>query len=620
MAAVFPAAGLCQFSPGALSRAHHALDGPTHCTSCHVAGGGQRKLRCLSCHTEIRRRLSEGRGLHPSLIGKGRAEDQCARCHSEHNGADFVPTRWDVSLDDFDHRKTGYPLEGGHAHLKCAVCHLPEHIQVAMRKEIRMKDLKRTYLGLSQECATCHQDAHQGQVGKACERCHTITKWKDVSRFDHSTARFRLTGAHTKAPCEKCHPAVSSPGSAKAVVRYTGIAFAQCGACHRDVHNGAFAAACSTCHTDQAWKPARNTLVTFDHSRTKFPLLGKHAAVACGKCHQTADFKAPVAHDRCDACHRDAHGGQFLSRADRGECGACHTADGWKPSTYTIQSHAGSAYPLLGRHAAVRCDACHKHADGATLYRIAFQRCADCHRDPHAGRFAAESESGRCESCHTVARFRPAEFTIERHQKTRFHLEGAHLAVACNDCHKASPGIATAYHFAGLSCATCHADPHQGQFAKRMARGAGGCEACHNDRRWEDVAKFDHASTRFALTGAHRGVACDQCHRVTKLSTGLRRVVYRSAPLACEGCHEDIHAGQFSSATGKQDCTACHSTAKWNGAPFDHSRTAFPLLGAHREVPCRDCHRNRREISGRSVLFYKPTPKECSGCHGPKTI
>src|SRR5579872_2138665 len=79
-----------QFSPGTLSKAHHALDGPTHCTSCHVGGRGERKFRCLSCHVEIRQRLAENRGLHPRLVEKGSPEAQCAKCHSDHNGENFV--------------------------------------------------------------------------------------------------------------------------------------------------------------------------------------------------------------------------------------------------------------------------------------------------------------------------------------------------------------------------------------------------------------------------------------------------------------------------------------------------------------------------------------------------
>ena len=322
------AAILAQFSPGPLSKAHAALKGPTKCTACHVGGGGGRKFKCLGCHTDLRQRLAANAGLHPSLLGANRHEDRCIKCHSEHNGENFVPIRWDVSLDDFDHRKAGYPLEGGHARLQCNRCHNPANISPAARRAIVMKDLKRTFLGLTRECGSCHRDEHKGQFGASCERCHSDSTWKNIDKFDHASARFRLTGAHQKVACEKCHPAMPGGSIGHATVKFVGLAFAQCGACHRDPHRGSFAAPCTSCHLDTNWKPARNMLVSFDHSKTKFPLLGKHDGLACNKCHLTSDFKAPVAHEKCNDCHRDTHRGQFLTRAGGGDCAACHTADG----------------------------------------------------------------------------------------------------------------------------------------------------------------------------------------------------------------------------------------------------------------------------------------------------
>ncbi|MBZ5618267.1 MAG: hypothetical protein LAQ69_05950 [Acidobacteriia bacterium] len=604
-------AARCQFSPGPLSKAHHTLDGPTHCTNCHLAGGGQRKFKCLSCHADVRQRLADNRGLHPSLVGKGRPDEQCAKCHSEHNGENFVPIRWDVSKEEFDHRKAGYPLEGGHVGLKCERCHNPERIPAAARKGILMKDLKRTYLGLNRECMTCHQDEHRGQLGTSCERCHAVGRWKDVTLFDHSTTKFRLTGAHEKTPCQKCHFTLPAAGASKPYIRYTGIAFAQCGSCHKDPHRAAFAAPCSSCHNDVAWKPAHGTTVSFDHSKTRYPLLGKHDGVACDKCHRTSDFKAPVAHEQCASCHKDIHGGQLAKRPDRGECGSCHTVEGWKPSTFTAAAHANSAYPLLGKHLSVTCDKCHPPAGAATRYQVSFALCADCHRDPHAGQFP----KSKCEDCHTVDRFQPARFTLARHNQTRFPLQEAHVAVACSDCHMKTqswPVAHVAYRFTDLSCTGCHQDPHQRQFHDSR------CEDCHNQQAWRDVNRFDHSKTRFVLTGGHRGVACDRCHRLTPLSTGLTRAVFHNAPTACDGCHEDVHFGQFLTATQKPECGLCHNVNRWKAALFDHEKTRFPLTGAHAMVGCRDCHKNQHEVSGRVVLFYKPTPTECSGCHGPK--
>ena len=255
--ACVPAAAWPQSSTGSLLKAHHGLEGPTHCIDCHVGAGRDREFRCLPCHTEIRQRLVDNRGLHPSLMHQGPPDAQCVKCHSDHNGDDFDPIRWDVPLVEFDHRKTGYPLDGGHAHLKCSQCHNPERIAPAARREILVKDLRRTYLGLSRDCAACHPDEHQGQLGSACERCHTTANWKDVTRFDHTTSKFRLTGAHGRTPCRKCHFEAPAKDGAKAHVRYVGIAFAQCSSCHRDPHHGAFAQPCNACHNDIAWKPAR---------------------------------------------------------------------------------------------------------------------------------------------------------------------------------------------------------------------------------------------------------------------------------------------------------------------------------------------------------------------------
>ena len=634
---VFPALAVAQFSPGALSKAHAKLDGPTHCTSCHIGGGGEQKLKCTGCHAEIKQRLTANQGLHPSLMGQMRRDDQCGKCHSEHNGEKFVPIRWDVSLEDFDHRKTGYPLEGGHSGLKCDRCHTPERIPPAARKGILMKDLRRTYLGLSTACAACHEDKHKGQLGDKCERCHTVAntaaKWKDITRFDHSTAKYKLAGAHAKVECARCHGALPSPNAASKVIRYTGIPFAQCADCHKDPHRGSFAAGCNSCHNDAAWKPARNTVSSFDHSKTKFPLLGKHAPVTCDKCHKTSDFKAPVAHMQCNACHQDIHGGQFAARADSGDCASCHTADGWKPATYTVSSHAKSLYPLLGKHAAVACDKCHLPARAATIYKVRYQECLDCHRDPHTGQFADAEHGNRCDSCHTADRFQPAKFTLSRHNRTRFPLEGGHLAIACGDCHRKQPELhnAEAYKFTDLTCAGCHLDPHQPQvrgtddrlvasvkLVAAKASAGTACEVCHTSRTWRQVASFDHSKTRFALTGSHRGAACEECHRSTALSLGARKVVFQGAPLACVGCHEDVHAGQFSAMADGQGCESCHDNLQWKPGKFDHQRTSFSLAGAHERVPCKDCHNTRKEVNGRVVLFYTPTPKDCVSCHGPK--
>lgn len=616
-----------QFSPGPLSKAHSSLNGPTHCTACHSIGAGTKKFKCLACHTEIRRRLAEGRGLHATLVKQIGDQSTCVHCHSEHNGEVFVPIRWDVDLDKFDHRQTGYPLEGGHQGLACQKCHSPEHIPAAERSQVKIKDLRRTYLGLTRGCVPCHADEHHGQLPD-CQRCHALVKWKPAGGFEHTKARFQLSGAHQRVACSKCHAREEGP---KPFVKYTGIAFSSCTPCHSDPHRGAFTAPCESCHNDVSWKQQVRTAQVFDHSRTHFPLEGKHATVGCEKCHRSSNFKEPVAHDKCVSCHtKDPHSGQFLARAGGIECAGCHTVQGWKPTTFVAARHAETHYPLGGRHAAVACGKCHIPKGAETVYKVRFERCTDCHEDIHRAQFRDEPYGNRCEECHTVGGFRPSTFSLARHRKSGYPLEGAHTAVACGECHSEKEAgnpqpahpAAGRFRYVDRSCTACHQDPHQGQFRERMAAaqagGAAGCPSCHSMRSWQDLTRFDHATTRFGLAGTHRGVGCGECHRPAQASLGIRSVVYKAAPQACGGCHEDVHGGQFTGLAASGGCARCHGVSKWKPTKFDHDRdSTFKLAGAHNEVRCERCHTTRQELKGKTVLVYRATPRECSSCHGP---
>ncbi len=626
------AATWAQISPGPLSRAHQSLSGATQCTSCHKLGAGAASFKCLECHADIAGRVAAKRGLHASFGAISASQKQCATCHSEHNGENFNLIRWNPTPGAFDHSKTGYALEGKHVGLACARCHTAAHIAPAQRATISIKDLNRTYLGISNGCVTCHRDQHQGRLGQNCQQCHGFNDWKVVAgplgRFDHSRTRYPLTGVHQQLACQKCH----LPG-ADGRPKYVGLSFSTCNACHTDPHRGTFAGTCQSCHNTGGWKRVSAAAVSerFDHSRTKFPLLGKHADVRCGQCHAGGDFKKPVGFQKCSDCHQDAHQGQFVQRADQGECSSCHNVNGFKPALFGVKEHAATAYPLQGKHAAVRCEQCHIPAGRATIYKVKFAQCTDCHKDEHQGQFARAPYFNQCQQCHDLNGYRPSTFTLARHQQTRFRLSGGHLATPCNECHRAKTDFAgrgtvkpaVMYHFEDRSCIACHQDPHQGQFRDRMLRiSAGGkemgCEACHSTETWSDLQRFDHAATKFPLVGAHRAVACMDCHKPPNLETRLRNVDFRAAPLRCEQCHQDIHGGQFARAGQPTACAACHNSARWRPSLFDHeTRTTFPLKGAHRNVRCEACHKNVRLLGAKQVLFYKPTPARCVDCHGP---
>jgi hypothetical protein len=113
-------------------------------------------------------------------------------------------------------------------------------------------------------------------------------------------------------------------------------------------------------------------------------------------------------------------------------------------------------------------------------------------------------------------------------------------------------------------------------------------------------ARFDHAATSFPLTGAHIAQTCLACHADR---------VYDGKPQTCVSCHiTDYNATTSPShrATGfATTCESCHSTTDWHAA-FDHSKTLFPLTGAHITATCSACHADN---------VYKGKPTSCVSCH-----
>jgi hypothetical protein len=518
--------------------------------------------------------------------------------------------------------------------LSCDKCHKSDFQSQEELRALEIERPNRSLFGLTQRCVSCHEDEHRGQLGLECSQCHSANGWKPATGFDHGKTNYPLTGAHLKAQCADCHKTVDSP---KPHVQYAGVVFNTCDACHKDPHRGTMPGACQSCHTTENWKRVRN-LSSFNHSRTKFPLLGKHQDVACAKCHETADFKRPVAHALCLDCHKadDPHNGQFRARSDKGECASCHNEKGWKPSTFTVAAHQKIDYKLVGKHESVTCEKCHTVAKKVTQYRLPHGACKDCHADAHAKQFAGAPNFDRCENCHNEQGFHPSTFLFSQHQKSRFPLSGSHGAITCDECHKPLASLQTTlpakppaqFHWDNLSCTGCHEDPHQGQLENGSTARAGkpgwSCADCHTDTTWavETKArrKFDHSTTAFPLVAAHTLVRCGECHHPANPELGIKSAVFHDAPKACAGCHEDVHGGQFDSNGKDTRCEDFHTVEHWKPSLFDHfSPTTFSLAGAHQAVRCTSCHSEEREIGGRKVVIYKGTPSKCDACHSPES-
>jgi hypothetical protein len=615
---VFATPSRAQISPGPLSKAHSSLSGTTQCNSCHVFGAKTPTFKCLDCHKEIAEALANKHGYHFRIQIQNPNGKDCVRCHLEHNGENFSLIHWEPSEKQYDHRLTGYALEGKHAAVPCEACHNAAHMLPAIKPLIKYKDPSKSFFGQSPACTPCHTDPHKGQLGNECAKCHNVESWKAAKEFDHAKTRYPLTGLHIKVACEKCHKPDAPGGPA----RYKDMKFATCTACHADPHRGEFKKACDSCHTTTDWKTMLPAF-SFDHAKTKYPLLGKHAQLACSACHIKDDFKKEIPFANCKDCHApDPHKGQFDARPKKGDCAECHTVDGWKPSLFGVKEHDTSQYPLRGKHIQVDCAECHMPAGKDTVYKVKFAACSDCHKDAHDNQFAAAPYKNHCEDCHTVQDWHRTSYSIAKHRNSRFPLQGAHAAVACSDCHKVGLGDRTdkilPFHFEDRSCTACHKDPHQGAFDKQMGRKRAngttfGCEACHNVKSWGDINGFDHSKTNYPLLGAHRTVACTDCHKPTTNSDSR----FKGTPTQCEACHADAHDKQFLAKDSLTHCAECHNTQRWIPSIFDHdTKTHLPLTGGHANVPCAKCHTETRTVGDREIVVYKNTPNRCADCHG----
>ena len=561
--ALAPARARAQVSPGPLATAHADLDGATQCLRCHEQGAGKEGMdrRCLACHTEIGWMRERSRGFHAQVSAQA-----CASCHPDHGGRAFALVAWDGGAPErFDHKRAGFTLVGKHASIACRDCHKPAFQQSGAVPLLQAKDHARSWLGLEAACVTCHEDPHRGSLGATCTSCHSQDRWKPAPGFDHAKTSYPLTGAHTKPACAACHATatVNAGQDAKGAFlpRWKPVPHADCVSCHSDPHKGRFTGECARCHVTSSWKAVNSK--GFDHDQTRYPLRGAHVKVACDACHAASKGGKDPKFARCMDCHTDPHRGQATIAKQPVDCATCHDVRGYTPSIWPRSEHQKSAYPLEGAHATASCAGCHTRAVAGSAEAAALGRarvrmrpghdaCQDCHQDPHAGRFTAGGARPRaagCLACHSLAAFRPSKYDGRAHADCAFPLEGAHMTVPCQQCHKeldrpaegptlkGAPAVrALKFDSKARACRDCHDDPHAGQFAARKDKGA--CESCHGVAAFAPADRFDHdRDSGFHLQGAHAHTPCAACHRLSRAASGARVVVYRPTPSRCEACH-----------------------------------------------------------------------------------
>lgn len=508
-----------QISPGELSGVHSHLEGISNCTKCHTLGEQLSNQKCLDCHKELSERIRQNKGYHASSEVKGK---QCASCHSDHHGKNFQIVKFDEKK--FNHHLTGFYLKGAHIKKECKDCHQHKFIQ-----DQNIKAKKFTYLGLKSDCLNCHADYHKNTLSKSCAICHDELAFKPVTKFNHGNTRFPLKGKHINVECNKCHKVETKNG--EKYQQFTGLVFNTCVSCHTDVHKNKFGQNCTQCHTVESFAVTKG-MKSFDHDKTRYKLEGKHQVVNCKLCHKIK-FTTPLKHDKCADCHLDYHKGQFVKGGIVPDCKLCHHQSGFANSTYTLEQHNTSVFPLKGAHLAVSCLDCHKKTDRWNFKNIG-NKCIDCHKDIHATIIPQKYyPENNCLSCHSNNRWN--EITFD-HSKTNFILSGVHKTQTCRKCHfTVKPDGSPQQLFVNFSgiCTNCHVDPHFKQFEQK---GVTECKQCHAFDNWKAV-NFDHNTTAFKLVGKHEKVECKKCHLPTATAINNNKYVLYKISVKCESCH-----------------------------------------------------------------------------------
>ncbi len=584
-----------QISPGDLANAHAHLEGISNCTQCHDLGKKVSNDKCLACHVEIKSRVDQRRGYHASREIKGK---DCAECHSDHHGRKFDMIRFDE--DNFNHNLAGYELTGAHKKIECRQCHIPDFIE-----DRELKKKKETYLGLDQDCISCHTDYHQKTLVNDCAKCHTTDAFAPAEKFNHANTDFALLGKHIEVDCIQCHQKETRNG--KEFQRFAGIEFNNCNSCHDDAHQNKLGTNCKSCHSETSFS-ALEKLRNFNHNQTNFPLKGAHKRIVCADCHTMNATPLTVFQDRlgiptnaCNTCHEDVHDNKFGN-----QCVDCHNEESFRKVSMDNFNHGMTNFPLLGKHGEVDCRQCHTESFTQPLPH---NECAACHVDYHEGQFASNGFSPDCAQCHTEDGFEGSLFTIENHRETKFPLEGAHLATPCFACHLQEEK----WSFRGIGerCVDCHEDVHKGYIDEKYYPNQS-CESCHLSTDWQEN-QFDHNLTEFKLLGVHAEQNCMACHLVSDESHMNRYEGFVDLSQKCHSCHENVHEQQFE-RDGITDCARCHGFDNWSLNDFNHDNTAFKLEGRHAEIDCAACHKEI-EIDGKTFTQYKFQSFECIDCH-----
>jgi hypothetical protein len=384
------------------------------------------------------------------------------------------------------------------------------------------------------------------KLSRACEECHTPASFKDIE-FNHNTTTFPLEGHHDEIKCLQCHSVTDFSKVEKS-----------CVSCHEDAHLGQLGADCANCHNPDGWDKFDGEEI---HSRTGFPLVGRHVMLDCETCHpghQAADFaQTPL---NCVNCHQqeylEVQRPNHVASGFPTDCRECHEAIGWRPA---LMPDHDAVFPIFS---------------GA--HRNKWDDCVVCHTDP------GNQKVFSCLGCHS------------------------HNQTLMNPVHQ---GI-TGYAYSSGSCYSCHPTGEAGRFVEHDGQFFPIFSGVHNGKWSSCVACHTNATNRKVFS-------CLQCHvhnqaLMDPAHQGFAGYAYSST--ACYGCHPTGERGQFQ---GHDAFFPIYSGGPH--AKFDSCTTCHPNPANRKEFTCFNCHAHDQskmdEKHVGKVNGYSYSPSACYNCH-----
>ncbi len=312
-------------------------------------------------------------------------------------------------------------------------------------------------------------------------------------------------------------------------------------------HGADFKISCNVCHSPKSWKLDK-AIYSFNHDKTKMPLLGQHINADCKLCHPTLVFSE--AKTECASCHKDVHESSVGP-----ECNRCHTPNSWLVTDIT-RVHQQSRFPLVGAHSAADCYQCHK-SETFLRFEVLGVDCFNCHSNDYNAaaqpNHIASGFSTRCEDCHNIF---SNKWTGNGFNHSFFPLTQGHDINSCVVCH-------TNGNYSGLSseCYSCHqTDYNSAANPSHLALNfPTNCKECHSTRvGWKPASYRLHDSQSFPIySGEHQGKwsSCNDCHSNTS----------NYSVFSCIDCHahnksemDSEHRGEDGYAYNSAACLHCH--------------------------------------------------------------